>query len=96
MPPRIPGHTYAVFNPAPDHLEIVAHYVVELHRAADSQTDVPVGVLYIGKPTPLNNTIQVDISAITDPLPSASYYMVITAVSPSGPSHGARSAVFSR
>ena len=69
---------------------------MELHREADSQTDIPVGVLYVGKPTPLNNTILVDITGTTDPLPSGSYYMVVTAVSPSGPSPGVRSAVFAR
>jgi hypothetical protein len=95
-PPRTLGHTYAVFNPAPDHDENVAHYLVELHRESDSETDAPVGVLDIGKPTPSNNTIEVDITATTDALPSGSYYVVVTAVSPSGPSAGARSTVFSR
>jgi hypothetical protein len=90
------GPLFTVFSPSPDHQDVVTHYVLKLHRATDLETDVPVGLLYIGKPTPADGIIRVDITEPASALQAGSYYVVVNAVGHGGTSPGARSVVFSR
>jgi regulation of enolase protein 1 (concanavalin A-like superfamily) len=88
--------TRVVFNPSPDHSTAVTSYSVALRRAGDSTSATPVASKNLGKPTPVNNEIQVDISDIVNPLASGSYYAVVTAVGPGGSSASTPSAAFTK
>jgi hypothetical protein len=96
VPSLSAGPLTTVFSASPDHENVVTHYVVKLHRAADLETDVPVDLLYIGKPTPADGMISVNITDAATAIPSGSYYVVVHAVGHGGTSPGARSGLFNR
>jgi hypothetical protein len=95
-PTPTPTPTTVVFNPSPDHETDVTSYAVALYRAGDPVTATPVATKDLGKPTPSNNDISSDISGIVDPLPSGSYYAVVTAIGSERSSASAPSAEFTK
>ena len=91
-----PPPTKVAFNPSPDHSTGVTSYSVALRRATDPVTATPVATKDLGKPTPVNNEIIVDITDIVNPLPAGSYYAVVTAIGAGGSSSSTPSATFTR
>ena len=88
--------TAVAFAPSPDHSSSVLSYVVTLFRQGQLLTDLPAGVLDVGKPQVTNGEIQVNIASTVSLLPSGSYYVVVTAVGTGGVSSGALSSMFSK
>jgi hypothetical protein len=92
-----PPPTRVVFNPSPDHAtSSVTSYSVALRRAGDATTATPVATKNLGKPSPVNNDITVDISDIVNPLPAGSYYAIVTAIGPNGSGASTPSANFTK
>jgi chitinase len=94
--PPPPTPTSVAFNPSPDHDTLVTSYTVAIYRAGDPVTATPVATRDLGKPTPANGDITVDISDIVDPLAAGSYYAVVSAVGSGGSSGSAPSATFTK
>jgi regulation of enolase protein 1 (concanavalin A-like superfamily) len=90
------GSTTCVFVPSADHDALVSSYTVRIFRAADPPTGAPVATRDIGKPTPSNNEISIDITTLVNPLPSGSYYAVAVATGSGGSSASAPSATFTK
>lgn len=88
--------TTIAFNPSPDHDTGVTSYSVALYRAADPMTAPPAATRDLGKPTPVNNDIAVDISDLVNALPTGSYYAVVSATGPGGTSPSSPSATFTK
>jgi hypothetical protein len=88
--------TTVVFNPSPDHATLVTSYSIALRRNGDPVTAAPVATKSLGKPSPSNNEISASISDIVDPLPSGSYYAVVTANGSGGSATSSPSAAFSK
>jgi regulation of enolase protein 1 (concanavalin A-like superfamily) len=88
--------TTLVFTPSLDHATSVTSYTVKLHRAGDPVTATPVATKSLGKPSPVNNEIAVDISAIVNPLAGGSYYAVVTATGSGGSASSTPSATFTK
>ena len=88
--------TLVVFTASADHATGVTSYLVSLYRAVDPITATPVASRDVGKPTPVNNDITVDISDIVNPLPSGSYYAVVTARGSGGSGVSTPSASFTK
>ena len=91
-----PTPTTVVFEASPDHDTEVTSYVVALYRADDPVTASPVATRDIGKPTPVDGEISVDISTLVNPLPAGSYYAVVRASGPGGTSASAPSPPFTK
>jgi hypothetical protein len=89
-----PTPTKVAFTPSPDHATAVTSYSVALRRATDSVTATPLTTKSLGKPTPVNNEIIVDISDIVNPLAAGSYYAVVTAIGSSGSAASSPSPTF--
>jgi hypothetical protein len=85
-----------VFTASADHDTGVSSYTVAVYRASDPVTASPVATRDIGKPTPVNGDITVDISTLVSPLPAGSYYVVVRAVGPGGTSSSSPSPTFTR
>ena len=89
--------TNLVFTVGPDHATAVSSYVIAVYRAADDvATASPVATNDIGKPTPVNNDISVNISSLISPLPSGSYKIVVRAVGPGGATSSTPSPSFTK
>jgi hypothetical protein len=88
--------TKVAFTPSPDHATGVTSYSVALRRATDPVGATPVASKNLGKPTPVDNEITVDISDIVNPLAAGSYYAVVTAIGSAGSSASTPSATFTR
>jgi regulation of enolase protein 1 (concanavalin A-like superfamily) len=88
--------TTLIFGASADHATNVTSYIVAIYRAADPVTASPVATRDIGKPTPVNGDISVDISTLVNPLPAGSYYAVVRATGPGGTTASAPSATFTR
>jgi hypothetical protein len=88
--------TGVAFAPSPDHDSSVWSYVVTLFRQGQLLTDLPVGLLDVGKPDVTNGEIQVDVSSTVSLLSSGSYYVVVTAIGEGGVSSGSLSSVFTK
>jgi regulation of enolase protein 1 (concanavalin A-like superfamily) len=73
-----------VFTASSNHTTDVSSYSVSIYRSADSLSASPVAAKNIGKPTPVNGDISVDISALVSALPSGLYKAVVTAIGPGG------------
>jgi regulation of enolase protein 1 (concanavalin A-like superfamily) len=84
------------FTPSADHATGVTSYSVAIRRAGDAVTATPVATRDLGKPAVLNNEITVDISTLVNPLPSGSYYAVVTAIGPGGSTASAPSPSFTK
>jgi uncharacterized protein (DUF2141 family)/regulation of enolase protein 1 (concanavalin A-like superfamily) len=76
--------TTLVFTASSDHATMVTSYVVAIYRAEDPLTAAPVATRDIGKPTPVNGDITVDITTMVNPLPSGSYKVSVRAAGPGG------------
>jgi hypothetical protein len=85
-----------VFTVGPDHATSVSSYVVAVYRSVDPVTASPVATRDIGKPTPVNSEISVDITTLISPLPSGSYKIVVRAVGPGGTTASAPSPDFTK
>jgi hypothetical protein len=88
--------TAVAFAPSPDHDSSVWAYVVTLFRQGQLLTDLPVGLVDIGKPNVVNGEIQADITSTVALLPAGSYYVAVTAIGEGGISSGALSSVFTK
>ncbi|HET7220411.1 MAG TPA: Ig-like domain-containing protein [Vicinamibacterales bacterium] len=89
--------TSVAFTPSADHSTTnVTSYVVALYRSVDPITGTPVATRDLGKPTPVNGTITVDITTLVDPLPSGTYYGAVRAVGPGGTTSSTASATFTK
>ena len=75
-----PAPTTVAFTASADHATNVTSYTVAIYRSVDAVTASPVATRDLGKPTPVNGDISVNISTLVDPLPSGSYYGVVRAV----------------
>jgi hypothetical protein len=91
-----PRPSTLVFTASPDHATNVTSYIVALYRGVDPVTASPVATRDIGKPTPANGDISVDISTMVDPLPAGPYYAVVRASGPGGTTASAPSATFTK
>jgi regulation of enolase protein 1 (concanavalin A-like superfamily) len=92
-PPRT---TTVVFAASADHDANVTSYTVAIYRTVDPITGTPVATRDLGKPTPSNGEISVDISTLINPLATGSYYAVVRAIGPGGTTASAASATFSK
>ncbi|HXW04604.1 MAG TPA: Ig-like domain-containing protein [Vicinamibacterales bacterium] len=88
--------TTLAFTPSADHATSVTSYSVALRRSTDAVTATPVASRDLGKPAVVNSEIAVDISALVDPLPSGSYYAVVTAIGSGGAAASAPSPSFTK
>ena len=92
----VPIPTKVVFVAPVDYDTNVTSCTVELRRATDAVTAVPVASGSLGKPAVVNGEISVDVSTLVDPLPTGSYYAVVVSVGPGGSTPSAPSAPFSK
>jgi regulation of enolase protein 1 (concanavalin A-like superfamily) len=76
--------TRVAFTPPVDYATNVTSCAVQLRRATDPLSATPVASRDLGKPTPVNGEISVDITSLVDPLSPGSYYAVIVAKGPGG------------
>ena len=88
--------TTLVFNASSNHTTAVTSYTVAIYRTVDPATGAPVATRDIGKPTPTNGEISVDISTVINPLATGSYYAVVRAVGSAGTSASTPSATFTK
>ena len=88
--------TTVVFVPSTNHATSVTSYSVALRRAGYSVTSTPVATRNLGKPAIVSGQISVDISTLVDPLPTGSYYAVVSAIGSGGTSASAPSATFTK
>jgi regulation of enolase protein 1 (concanavalin A-like superfamily) len=85
------------FTPSMDHsTSNVTSYTVAIYRSSDPSTGVPVATRDLGKPTPVNNLITVDISTLVNPLPAGSYYAVVRSIGPGGTTASTPSSTFTK
>ncbi|MGB2717933.1 MAG: Ig-like domain-containing protein [Vicinamibacterales bacterium] len=94
--PPPPTPTSVAFTASPDHDTLVTSYTVAIYRATDPVSGTPVATKDLGKPTPANGEITVEISDIVNPLAAGSYYAVVTAVGSAGAATSAPSANFTK
>lgn len=88
---------YVVFNPSTDHDTMVTGYTVEFFAAgADPATAPPVGTQNLGKPTPVNGEIMVDVAATIRALPAGTYFATASATGSGGTSRSAPCETFVR
>lgn len=95
-PPPPPTPTSVAFTASPDHDTLVTSYTVAIYRAGDAVTGTPVATKDLGKPTPTNGDVTIDISDIVNPLAAGSYYAVVSAIGSGGSSTSAPSATFAK
>jgi hypothetical protein len=88
--------TSVAFTASPDHNTLVTSYSVAIFRGSDPLTATPAATRNLGKPTPVNGEITVDISDIVYPLATGSYYAVVSAVGSGGSSASAPSPTFTK
>jgi regulation of enolase protein 1 (concanavalin A-like superfamily) len=94
-PPTPTGPTRVVFVPSADHATVTS-YVVSMRGAGQSTSGAPVATRDLGKPSPVNGEISIDISTLVDPLPTGSYYAVVSATGPGGTSPSTPSPTFAK
>lgn len=88
--------TTLLFAPSADHATSVTSYSTAIYRASDPVTATPVATRNLGKPSPVNNEISVEISDIVNPLAAGSYYAVVTAIGAGGSAASAPSPAFTK
>lgn len=92
----VPAPGSLVFNASSDH-DKVTKYTVEFFAAgANPATATPVSILNIGKPTPVNGEITVDVAATVASLPTGSYFITVSAHSSDATSRSEPSETFVR
>jgi len=85
------------FTPSPDH-SVIAQGVPVVERyelVVTPQGGQPQTALNLAKPTPVNNTISVNVSSYLNGLPAGTYTAVVRAVGPGGQGVSPVSAPFS-
>jgi len=81
LPPAQPLVRYVGFTASVDHDRHVISYRVEFFPAgADPASATPLRVLDIGKPTPLDRDITVDVAGTVETLPPGTYFVTVSAV----------------
>ncbi len=88
--------TTLVFMASSNHTTAVTSYTVAIYRTVDPASGTPVATRDIGKPTPTNGEISVDISTVINPLATGSYYVVVRAVGSAGTTASTPSATFTK
>jgi regulation of enolase protein 1 (concanavalin A-like superfamily) len=88
--------TTLVFTASSNHATAVTSYTVAIYRTVDPVTATPVATRDIGRPTPSNGDISVDISTLINPLATGSYYAVVRAIGSAGTAASAPSATFTK
>lgn len=89
--------TRAAFEPSADHATLVVSYRLEIfHAGSDPATAEPAATRDLGKPSPVNGVIDVDISADVQKLAAGTYFATVSAVGQNGTSRSAPSGTFSR
>ena len=79
-----PKKAMLMFVPSVDHDKKVSSYTLAIYRATDLLTVTPLKKSDLGKPSPVDGEIAVDISAILGTLASGTYKVVVTATGPGG------------
>ncbi|HXE81270.1 MAG TPA: hypothetical protein VNK41_10995, partial [Vicinamibacterales bacterium] len=88
---------YLAFMASQDHNTLVNGYVLDLFTAgANPSTATPVRSVNIGKPSPVNGQVVLDISSTLQALPAGTYFATVTAVGSGGSSRSAASNTFTR
>ncbi len=95
-PPPVVVPTTVAFVPGADYVTNVTSWTVELRRATDPATALPVATRNVGKPAPVGGEISVDISTLVNPLAAGSYYAVVVTTGPGGSTSSSPSAAFSK
>ena len=96
-PPPTTSARGVAFTPSTNHDTSVNSYVVEFFTAgADTTTATPVRSQDVGKPSPVNNEITVDVSATIQALPAGTYVSTVRATGPGGTARSAPSLSFVR
>jgi len=88
--------TTLTFVPPTDYATNVTSLTLELRRSTDPITAAAVASKSLGKPTPSNGSVSMDISALVDPLAAGSYYGVVISVGPYGSTKSAPSGTFTK
>jgi hypothetical protein len=75
----------------------VSFYTVEIFQAgANPDKTGPVRTQNVGKPTPVNGEIIVDVGATIQSVPAGSYFITVSATGTGGTSRSAPSETFTR
>jgi hypothetical protein len=91
-----PRPTTLIFTASSNHTTAVTSYTVAIYRTVDPVTATPVATSDLGRPTPVNGDISVDISTVINPLATGSYYAVVRAIGSGGTAASAPSATFTK
>jgi hypothetical protein len=87
---------YVVFNASTDHSTVTAYTVEFFAAGANPSTATPVRTQNVGKPTPVNGEITVDVASTIQALPSGTYVSTVRATGTGGSSRSAPSESFVR
>ena len=71
-------------------------YSVAIRKGGDPTSATPVATKNLGKPTPVNGDITVDISDIVNPLGAGTYYAIVTATGSGGTASSTASSTFTK
>jgi regulation of enolase protein 1 (concanavalin A-like superfamily) len=94
-PPSLPRQL--VFTASADHSTTVNSYTIDIFTAGSNPaTATPVSTRPIGKPTPMNGDVTVDIAAGVQALPSGTYFITVTAIGGGGSARSSPSPAFTR
>ena len=88
--------TTLTFVPPTDYATNVTSLTLELRRSTDPITAAAVASKSLGKPTPSNGSVSMDISTLVDPLPAGSYYGIVISIGPYGSTKSAPSGTFTK
>jgi regulation of enolase protein 1 (concanavalin A-like superfamily) len=86
----------AAFTASPDHATVTSYRLDIFLAGTDPATATPKAAKDLGKPTPVNGDITVDITSTLQPLVAGSYIATVTAISPGGSTRSAPSGTFTR
>jgi regulation of enolase protein 1 (concanavalin A-like superfamily) len=85
------------FTASTNHASNVTSYTMNIFAAgANPSTATPVRTQNLGKPTPVNGNITVDIAALVQALSPGSYFATVTAIGAGGSARSAPSNTFTR
>jgi regulation of enolase protein 1 (concanavalin A-like superfamily) len=83
-----------IFTASTNHSTSVTSYRLDIFPAGAPST--AIRTQNVGKPTPVNGDITVDILALVQGLPAGNYFITMTAIGPGGSAQSAPSATFPR
>lgn len=84
------------FAASPDHTQVTSYAVDVFQAGANPATTSPFRSQNVGKPTPVNGDITVDVSALVQGLPGGTYFFTVSATGPGGTSRSSPSDTFVR